>query len=46
MTLRGIDSPDYADALCYAFAIDIGEVDAEPKVFGSRSSSSLVKRLR
>ena len=35
MTLRSINSPDYADALCYAFSINIVE-DNEPEVFGSR----------
>lgn len=40
MAMRGIDSPDYADALCYAFAIS-PQTDSteEPQVWGNRLSA-------
>ncbi len=40
MAMRGIDSPDYADALCYAFAISPqAEGTEEPQVWGNRLSA-------
>ncbi|HEY9835490.1 MAG TPA: hypothetical protein V6D27_01120 [Vampirovibrionales bacterium] len=44
MAKRGIDSPDFADALCYAFAFNPPEDSgSEPTVLGSRAVTSVLR---
>ena len=46
MAQRGIDSPDYADALCYSYAVSPGGMAAEPEVIGTRKSAAIARRFR
>lgn len=48
MAQRGVDSPDFADALCYAFAVSPMEEGSDdgPEVFGVRSSASVLNGYR